>query len=83
MDFALIAEAFPKIMAGVDETLLLAFSALILGFCLAIPVALMNVSQYRLVRATGGRLCLYFSLDAAFGSDIFDLLRLRTIPQWF
>ena len=51
MDFELIAEAFPKILGGVDEALLLAFSSLILGFFLAIPIALMNLSANRVVNA--------------------------------
>jgi len=44
MDFELLAGAFPKILAGVDETLMLSLSSLVLGFFLAVPIALMNVS---------------------------------------
>ena len=52
MDLELIADAFPQIIDGVDETLLLAFSSLILGFVLAIPIALMNLSRNQLINAT-------------------------------
>ena len=51
MDLELIAEAFPKLVAGIDELLVLAFSSLILGFFLAIPIALMNLSKNRFVSA--------------------------------
>ena len=51
MDLELIAEAFPQIIAGVDEALLLAFTSLLLGFFLAIPIALMNLSQNRPISA--------------------------------
>ena len=45
MDFELIAESAPKLWAGLDETLLLAGGALVLGFFLAVPIALMNLSR--------------------------------------
>ncbi|MEO1329441.1 MAG: ABC transporter permease [Pseudomonadota bacterium] len=50
MDFELIANAAPQLIAGLDETLLLAASALVLGFFLAVPLALMNLSPMRWVR---------------------------------
>ena len=51
MDLELIAEAFPQLLAGVDEAILLAFSSLILGFLLAVPIALMNLSKNRVISA--------------------------------
>ena len=55
MDFELIAEAFPKLIGGIDETLILAGSSLIIGFILAVPIALMNLSRHAILRsiATG------------------------------
>lgn len=55
MDLDLIAEAFPKLLAVVDEALFLALSSLVLGFFLAVPIALMNMSENRVIRsiATG------------------------------
>ena len=50
MDFELLQEAFPRIIAGLDETLLLAGSALLIGFFLAVPVALMCLSKSILLR---------------------------------
>ena len=55
MDFELIAEAFPKLIGGIDETLILAGSSLVIGFILAVPIALMNLSRHAILRsiATG------------------------------
>ncbi len=55
MDFELLAEAFPRIIGGLDETLILAGSALFVGFFLAVPLAMLLLSQNLIVRnlATG------------------------------
>ena len=47
MDFELIAEAFPKLLGAVDETLTLAFSSVFIGFFFAIPIAVMRLSKSR------------------------------------
>ena len=47
MDFELIAEAFPKLLGAVDETLTLAFSSVSIGFFFAIPIAVMRLSKSR------------------------------------
>ena len=54
MDFELIASSFPKLLGGVDETLLLAASALVIGFGLAVPLALMSLSRNIVLRALAG-----------------------------
>lgn len=54
MDFELIASSFPKLFGGVDETLLLAASALVIGFGLAVPLALMSLSRNIVLRALAG-----------------------------
>ena len=48
MDFELMAEAFPKILNGLPVTILLAATALFLGFFLAIIIALLRLSRFRL-----------------------------------
>ncbi|MGI9525383.1 MAG: ABC transporter permease [Hyphomicrobiaceae bacterium] len=52
MDFDLIAQSLPKILVGMDETLLLAFTSLVFGFFLAVPLALMNISHNPIVAGT-------------------------------
>ena len=47
MDFALMAEAFPKILDGLPVTMALAASSLFLGFFLAIVIALLRTSRFR------------------------------------
>jgi octopine/nopaline transport system permease protein len=49
MDFALMAEAFPKILSGLPVTMLLAATSLFLGFFLAIMIALLRLSRFRLL----------------------------------
>lgn len=49
MDFDLMREAFPKLLAAVPTTLALASISLCLGFALAVPLALMRVSKNRLL----------------------------------
>jgi octopine/nopaline transport system permease protein len=49
MDFELFAEAFPRLMGVVDDTLILALSSVSIGFFVAIPIALMRLSQSRLM----------------------------------
>ena len=51
MDFELIAEAFPKLIEAVDETLLLAIISVSIGFFVAIPIALMRLSKFRSLSA--------------------------------
>jgi len=51
MDFELIAEAFPKLIAAVDETLLLAGASVSIGFFVAIPIAIMRLSKSRSLSA--------------------------------
>lgn len=50
MDLELLREAFPRILAGLDETLLLAGSSLVIGFLFAVPVALMCLSKSIILR---------------------------------
>lgn len=54
MDYDLIVESFPKLISGVDETLMLAGSALLIGFFLAVPVALMGLARSRILRGIAG-----------------------------
>ena len=51
MDFELIAEAFPKMIVAVDETLTLAIVSVSIGFFVAIPIALMRLSKFRSLSA--------------------------------
>lgn len=44
MDFQLVADSLPRLIAGIDETLVLALASLTAGFLLAIPIALMQLS---------------------------------------
>lgn len=47
MDFNLMAEAFPKILAGLPVTMALAATSLFIGFFLAIVIALLRTSRFR------------------------------------
>ncbi len=47
MDLELIAESFPRLLAAVDETLMLAGASLALGFVLAVLIALASLSSFR------------------------------------
>lgn len=49
MDFDLMAEAFPKILDGLSVTIILSASSLFLGFFLAVGIALMRLSRFRLL----------------------------------
>lgn len=49
MNFELILETFPKLLGVVDDTLILAFSSIGLGFFLAVPVAMMRLSASRIL----------------------------------
>ena len=49
MDFELFLEAFPKLVSGIDDTLLLALSSLVIGFVFAVFVALMRMSDSRIL----------------------------------
>ncbi|WP_349963200.1 ABC transporter permease [Rhizobium sp. ZPR3] len=51
MDFELMREAFPKLIAAVPTSLTLATISLCLGFALAVPLALMRVSKNRSLSA--------------------------------
>ena len=51
MDFELFAEAFPKLLSAVDETLTLAFSSVFIGFFCAIPIAVMRLSKSKVLSA--------------------------------
>ncbi|MER9468967.1 ABC transporter permease [Mesorhizobium sp. M0482] len=53
MDFDLMREVFPKLLAAVPTTLALASISLCLGFALAVPLALMRVSKSRLLSVFG------------------------------
>jgi octopine/nopaline transport system permease protein len=45
MDFQLILDALPKLLAAVNKTLLLASVSVFIGFFLAVPVALLRLSK--------------------------------------
>lgn len=59
MDFDLMRDAFPKLLAAVPTTLALASISLCFGFALAVPLALMRVSKNRLLSAFAyGYVCI-------------------------
>lgn len=49
MDFELLAEAFPRLIGVVDETLILAFSSVAIGFFVSIPIAIARLSKSKLL----------------------------------
>ncbi|MBB5463717.1 ABC transporter permease [Paraburkholderia sp. Cpub6] len=53
MDFQLIYESFPKLLAAVPATVALASVSLFVGFLLAVPVALARLSHSRLLASLG------------------------------
>ena len=53
MDFELIADTFPKLIAAADETLTLAFSSVAIGFFAAIPIAVMRLSKSKILSRIG------------------------------
>ena len=55
MDLSLLQRRSRSSSGVIDETLILAGSSLIIGFILAVPIALMNLSRHAILRsiATG------------------------------
>lgn len=51
MDFELIAEAFPKLITVADETVTLAAVSVTIGFFVAIVIAVMRLSKFRVLSA--------------------------------
>ncbi len=51
MDLDLIAEALPQLVGGIDETLMLAGASLVIGFALAVLIALMQMSPIAALEA--------------------------------
>lgn len=49
MDFQLILESFPRLLAAVPTTLTLASVSILIGFVLSVPLALMRLSSNRLL----------------------------------
>ncbi|MGO4352601.1 ABC transporter permease [Rhizobium sp. RAF36] len=47
MDFQLIQDSFPKLIAAIPTTLTLAFVSIFIGFFISVPVALMRLSKNR------------------------------------
>ncbi|WP_348642439.1 ABC transporter permease subunit [Mesorhizobium sp. B2-4-3] len=45
MDFQLILDSLPRLLAAVPKTLILASSSLLLGFLLSVPIALARLSR--------------------------------------
>jgi octopine/nopaline transport system permease protein len=60
LDFALMAEAFPAILAGTGTTLKLVAGALLCGIFLAVPTALAADSPSRLLRGAASGYVLFF-----------------------
>ena len=51
MDFAFFAECFYKLIGVVDDTLILAFTSVAIGFFCAIPIAVMRLGKSRIMSA--------------------------------
>lgn len=49
MNFDLILESAPRLLGALDDTLILAFSSIALGFFLAVPIAVMRLSGVKLL----------------------------------
>lgn len=49
MNFELMAETLPQLLGAIDDTLLLAFSSVFLGFFVAVPVAMMRLSNSKIL----------------------------------
>ena len=60
LDFALMAEAFPAILAGTGTTLKLVAGALLCGIFLAVPTALAADSPSRILRGAASGYVLFF-----------------------
>lgn len=60
LDFALMAEAFPAILAGTSTTLKLVAGALLCGLFLAVPTALAADSRSRVLRGSAAGYVLFF-----------------------
>ncbi len=50
MDFELIYTAFPKILGGLDKTIILALASLSIGIILAVIIALAELSRYSIIK---------------------------------
>jgi octopine/nopaline transport system permease protein len=51
LNFGLVVDTFPKILGATHITLLLAFTAIVLGFSFAVPIALTRLSKMRILSA--------------------------------
>ncbi|MFZ4215525.1 ABC transporter permease [Pantoea endophytica] len=51
MDFQLIIESFPRLLGALPNTLILASVSLLIGFVASVAIALMRLSQHRLISA--------------------------------
>jgi His/Glu/Gln/Arg/opine family amino acid ABC transporter permease subunit len=60
MDFSIITENFPRFLSGMFLTLQISALGVALGFCLAIPLALMRVSKNRLISVPTYGFIFYF-----------------------
>ncbi|MCM2446930.1 ABC transporter permease [Rahnella sp. CG8] len=49
MDFQLIAESFPRLLAAVPTTLTLASVSIFIGFIISVPIALMRLSKNKIL----------------------------------
>ncbi len=60
MDFQIIIESIPRLLDGTLVTLQITALSILLGFCLAIPLALMRVSKNRLISVPTYGFIFYF-----------------------
>ncbi len=60
MNFAIIADSLPRLLNGTWITLQITVLGVVLGFCLAIPLALMRVSKNRLISVPTYGFIFYF-----------------------
>ena len=60
MDFGIIADSFPRLLNGTWITIQITALSIALGFCLAIPLALMRVSKFRLLSVPTYGFIFYF-----------------------
>ena len=64
MNFELMIETFPKLLAGSLITIQLVTISLLIGFCLAIGLALLRLSNYPFFSCTAMTLCLALFVKA-------------------
>ena len=74
MNFELMIETFPKLLSGLNLTIQLVTISLFLGFCLAIGLALLRLSNNTFLSFFCKNIHFLFQRNSSSRSNFFNLL---------